>query len=144
MFRLADRMDLREWKKKTKEERKERRFILDIPESPAIHHNHIVKSEQQDKLFANCSEDAMDLRPAKNSALIDKGVLVEGINDNYQGDAPDIGAYEYGGYYWTAGANWWPNGQEPPKTMAEASQRAHKMINSLRLYRKGHAVYKMQ
>lgn len=31
-----------------------------------------------------------------NSPLIDKGVRIPGVNDNYTGSAPDIGAFEYG------------------------------------------------
>jgi len=43
-----------------------------------------------------------DYRPKKGSALIDAGVVIEGVNDGqdgsrkYIGDAPDIGTYEYG------------------------------------------------
>ena len=62
-----------------------------------------------------------DFRPRKGSSLIDAGVIIEGINDGqdmefnwppsypgqnrkYVGDAPDIGAYEYGdSVYWIPG-----------------------------------------
>jgi len=62
-----------------------------------------------------------DFRPRKGSSLIDAGVVIEGINDGqdlqfnwppsfpgqnrkYVGDAPDIGAYEYGdSVYWIPG-----------------------------------------
>ncbi len=33
--------------------------------------------------------------PTANSALIDHGLLIPGINDDYTGAAPDIGAYEF-------------------------------------------------
>lgn len=36
-----------------------------------------------------------DYRPAAGSALIDAGLALPGINDDYDGDAPDIGAYEF-------------------------------------------------
>lgn len=36
------------------------------------------------------------LRPQSGSALIDAGVLIPGVNDDYAGSAPDIGAYEFG------------------------------------------------
>ena len=36
-----------------------------------------------------------DFRLAAGSALIDRGVVLPGINDDYAGNAPDIGAYEY-------------------------------------------------
>ncbi len=62
-----------------------------------------------------------DFRPKKGSALIDGGIIIEGINDGqdlqfnwppsfpgqnrkFIGDAPDIGAYEYGdSVYWIPG-----------------------------------------
>ncbi|MDP6992437.1 MAG: hypothetical protein QGF89_07130, partial [Candidatus Marinimicrobia bacterium] len=62
-----------------------------------------------------------DFRPKKGSALIDGGIVIEGINDGtdkdfnhppsftgqnrkFIGDAPDIGAYEYGdSVYWIPG-----------------------------------------
>jgi hypothetical protein len=62
-----------------------------------------------------------DFRPRKGSSLIDAGVVIEGINDGqdlqfnwppsfpgqnrkFIGDAPDIGAYEYGdSVYWIPG-----------------------------------------
>ena len=144
VFRLADRMDLKEWFAMSGKERKRRPFIIDIPESPVIHHNYIINRDEQDKLFVNCSEDEIDLRLAKESPLIDKGIHVKGINDDFHGKAPDIGAYEHGGVYWTAGADWWPDGQKPPKSTAEASRRAHQMTKGKRLYREGHDVYEKQ
>ena len=39
---------------------------------------------------------AGDFGLVAGSALINGGVLIPGINDDYVGDAPDIGAYEYG------------------------------------------------
>ena len=62
-----------------------------------------------------------DFRPRKGSSLIDAGKIIPGINDGqdlqfnwppsfygqnrrYVGDAPDIGAYEYGdSVYWIPG-----------------------------------------
>ncbi|MBM3888482.1 MAG: hypothetical protein FJ388_05075 [Verrucomicrobia bacterium] len=55
-------------------------------------------------------------RPAKGdsrlnagSASIDAGVVIPGINDagsasHFRGNAPDLGAYEFGGADWSAGA----------------------------------------
>ena len=37
-----------------------------------------------------------DYRLVATSPLIDKGVLIPGINDNFTGTAPDIGRYEQG------------------------------------------------
>lgn len=41
--------------------------------------------------------------PNINSKLIDKGSIVTSISDVYSGNAPDIGAYERLGVYWTPG-----------------------------------------
>lgn len=50
----------------------------------------------------------MDSRavPAAASGAIDAGIVVPGITDGYKGKAPDVGAYESGDKYWTAGADW--------------------------------------
>ena len=45
-----------------------------------------------------------DFRPKENSALVDTGKHVDGFTDNYVGNAPDIGAYEFGDEnYWIPG-----------------------------------------
>jgi len=44
------------------------------------------------------------------SPAIDKGVVVPGITESFQGAAPDLGAYEFGEPRWVAGADW----QEQP------------------------------
>jgi parallel beta-helix repeat protein len=41
------------------------------------------------------SPDRMDFRLAPNSPCIDAGVYIPNFNDNYYGNAPDIGAIEY-------------------------------------------------
>ncbi len=40
--------------------------------------------------------EAPDLRPEKNSRIVDAAVVIPNINDNYNGKGPDIGAYEAG------------------------------------------------
>jgi hypothetical protein len=40
--------------------------------------------------------DEIDLRPKVNSPVIDAGCLLPGINQNFNGQAPDIGAFECG------------------------------------------------
>ena len=40
--------------------------------------------------------DAVDLRPAEGSPIIDAGCVIRGVNDGFAGTAPDMGAYEYG------------------------------------------------
>ena len=45
-----------------------------------------------------------DFRPIEGSLLIDKGTHVEGFTEAFVGNAPDIGAYEYGSLnYWIPG-----------------------------------------
>lgn len=36
-----------------------------------------------------------DMNPIKGSKVIDRGVLIPGVNDDFWGSAPDIGAFEY-------------------------------------------------
>ena len=43
--------------------------------------------------FADAANGDYTLRPA--SGLIDAGAVIPGINDDYVGSAPDIGAYEH-------------------------------------------------
>jgi hypothetical protein len=52
--------------------------------------------------FADATGGDYTLDPA--SDLINAGVVIPGINDEYVGSAPDIGAYEYQGYGFTLGA----------------------------------------
>ncbi|MEM6643694.1 MAG: T9SS type A sorting domain-containing protein [Bacteroidota bacterium] len=68
----------------------------DVPSS-----NNIINSTFQFR-----SLDAPDFRPLTGSTLIDRGVEISGINDDFVGDAPDVGAYESGGELWIAGADW--------------------------------------
>jgi hypothetical protein len=50
----------------------------------------------------------MDFRPAEDSPLIDAGREVPGYEGDYQGEAPDVGAYEYGAAPWKPGIRWEP------------------------------------
>jgi hypothetical protein len=52
--------------------------------------------------FANAANDDYTLDSA--SALVDAGLVIPGVNDDYVGNAPDIGAYEYQGYGFTLAA----------------------------------------
>ncbi len=45
-----------------------------------------------------------DYTLADSSELIDAGLVIPGINDNYLGSAPDIGAFEYEGFGFTLSA----------------------------------------
>ena len=60
---------------------------------PELHHNGPGAVDQ-------------DAYPTDGSAAIDAGVVIEGITDGFEGEAPDLGAYEFGGERWVAGADW--------------------------------------
>lgn len=49
-----------------------------------------------------------EFRPARDSVCVDGGIIIEGINDEYayMGEAPDIGALEYGIPAFRIGADW--------------------------------------
>lgn len=69
-----------------------------------------------ENLFTNYCEkelnlsdpDNFDLSPAMGSPLIDAGTYTAEIENEFKGDAPDIGAYEFGDN-WKAGADWSPD-----------------------------------
>lgn len=52
--------------------------------------------------------------PVAGSAAVDAGVVLEGFNDGFQGPAPDLGAHEFGGERWVAGADWQDPEAPPP------------------------------
>jgi hypothetical protein len=53
--------------------------------------------------FADAGSGDYTLAPT--SGLVDAGLLIPGINDDYVGNAPDIGAFEYPGYGFTLTAD---------------------------------------
>ncbi len=61
-------------------------MFMDAPEP-----DHVPSNEG--KLY---DPENIDLRPEKNAPVIDKGCVITGINENFTGKAPDIGAYEAG------------------------------------------------
>tara|TARA_B100000287_G_scaffold432682_1_gene492534 strand:+ start:18 stop:1874 length:1857 start_codon:yes stop_codon:yes gene_type:complete len=44
--------------------------------------------------------------PIENSGLIDSGLIYNNLEITYVGEAPDVGAYEFGGDYWVPGITW--------------------------------------
>jgi hypothetical protein len=73
-------------------------------------HGNLVGTDFQSNI--EISDGSMFVDPDQhNYALtsgaeaIDAGVVISGYTDGYAGSAPDVGAYEYEGEYWTAGAN---------------------------------------
>jgi hypothetical protein len=47
-----------------------------------------------------------DFTPIENSELVDGGILYDNLDIAYNGENPDIGAYEFGGEYWIPGITW--------------------------------------
>lgn len=88
------------------------------PKNPS----EFVQGELGPKLGAN-GPGAVDRDgyPAAGSAAIDAGVVLAGITDGFQGKAPDLGAYEFGGPRWVAGADW----QDPEAPPAPARNLAY-------------------
>ncbi|MHB8994480.1 MAG: right-handed parallel beta-helix repeat-containing protein [Armatimonadota bacterium] len=73
------------------------------PRSPT----QFVQGELGPKLSHNAPAAVdKDGYPTAGSGAIDAGIILEKITDNYRGKAPDLGAYEFGGEKWTAGADW--------------------------------------
>ena len=53
--------------------------------------------------------DTITYIPLAGSSVIDAGIVIPQIPHTVVGTLPDIGAYEFGGIVWTAGADWSPN-----------------------------------
>ena len=70
------------------------------PTPGEVHHNYSGDNPMLE------DPENLDFRPKAGSPLIDAGVEINGITDGFTGDAPDIGAYEYGGEHWVAGITW--------------------------------------
>jgi len=81
-----------------------------IPQNHGISHNvtYAGKTPYVDVLVkvgeAALGSGQPDARPRRNATIIDRGRVVTGLTDGYVGDAPDVGAYEYGKPPWRAGA----------------------------------------
>ncbi len=52
-------------------------------------------------------EDAngLNFMPLANGSVVDAGIVIAGFDKKFNGNKPDIGAYELGGTRWTAGVN---------------------------------------
>lgn len=57
----------------------------------------------QDPLFLNSGAGGLKYRLQANSPAINNGTVISGVTDGYVGNAPDIGAYEFGGEDWVPG-----------------------------------------
>jgi hypothetical protein len=58
----------------------------------------------------------LDLRPRPDSVLVDAGVVIPNVNEDYAGQAPDLGAYEVGQDLPHYGSRMKPT---PPKVLSE-------------------------
>jgi len=60
-------------------------------------------TSETDPLFLGAGEGGLAYRLKAGSPAIDHGIVIAGITGDYQGTAPDAGAYEFGGTDWVAG-----------------------------------------
>jgi hypothetical protein len=63
--------------------------------------------------------DSFDFRPKEGSPLVDAGVTIPGYTDGFQGEAPDLGAYELGVDPWIPGADWVPEFSSVPSGLGQ-------------------------
>jgi hypothetical protein len=72
---------------------------------PGYKRNNIfAKGDTARWMFTNASNHDYTLRAG--SPAIDKGVIVPGYVETFNGTSPDLGAYEFGDSRWVAGADW--------------------------------------
>ncbi|MDV7187352.1 right-handed parallel beta-helix repeat-containing protein [Lutibacter sp. TH_r2] len=68
------------------------------------------QSDQQNNLVVTSDvfidSDNGNFNLKDSSSPIDAGKIISGITDDYIGNNPDVGAYEYGGENWVAGITW--------------------------------------
>ncbi len=103
--------------------------FVNLPDNGAnFSHNLVVNENELNELFIN-SLEPYDWRPKNSSVLIDAGIVIPGISDNFSGNAPDLGAYEAGGEYWIPGADWLPGDLKVPASITEAEEMAAKLQN---------------
>jgi hypothetical protein len=84
-----------------------------IPQNVGITHNFVSDSEGKSPETTLVEINPMaletgefDPRPRPNAFLVDAGAIVEGLTDDYNGAAPDAGAYEHGEPMWRPGPTW--------------------------------------
>lgn len=97
------------------------------PLGPELHHNAPGAVDQ-------------DAVPVAGSAAIDAGVELAGITAGYQGLAPDLGAYEFGGVKWTAGADW-RDADAPPAPARNLAYAPHPPITEQTMISEGLALW---
>ena len=74
------------------------------PVPGVVDHNWAGDVKEADVRSQLRDPDNLDFRPKKESELVDAGALIKGKDIQFIGNAPDIGAYEYGDTnYWIPG-----------------------------------------
>jgi len=71
-------------------------------QTPFIHRSNVIQN-QLDYEPELRDPEKFDFRPQDGSKLIDGGIAMPGLTDSFEGEAPDIGAYEHGGINWRPG-----------------------------------------
>jgi len=84
-----------------------------FPERDGIGHN-VVLSASEMKL---ADPAALDFRPTADSPLVDSGIELSGFDVSFVGEAPDVGAYEFG-------ANRWVPGRRPSKPRGDVRHQS--------------------
>jgi hypothetical protein len=73
-----------------------------LEEHAVTFQDYDIFQDAREATYADSNEDPLvdpdevDLAPADGSPLIDAGVVIPNVNEDYEGDAPDIGPYEKG------------------------------------------------
>lgn len=70
--------------------------------TPLVNASNVVHNKLDYDAQLN-DKSNFDFRPKDGSDLIDGGIAMPGLTDHFEGDAPDIGAYEKGGVNWVPG-----------------------------------------
>ena len=90
-----------------------------------IDHNAMIVQGRESDLFADPGR--YDFRPRRSGPLDGRGITIAGIAERPDGRAPSIGALEPDEPFWTAGADWLPDGLPVPSTPEEASRLAREV-----------------
>jgi len=92
--------------------------------------------------WSHCGPAAVDRDgyPTEDSLAIDAGIEIAGITEGFRGRAPDLGAYEFGGPRWTAGADWTAP-QTPASGARNLAYTPQPPISEKTMIRKGLAVW---
>jgi hypothetical protein len=95
------------------------------PRAGVIDHNVILIAGQEHEFFAD--PQRYDFRPRAGGPLDGTGVAIPGITARTGNRPPSVGALEPGQPFWTAGADWLPDGHAVPTTPEEATQLARSL-----------------